>query len=390
MKKICVLTATRAEYGLLKNMIKQLAGKSEVLVVVTGSHLDKAYGNTWREVEADGVKIDRKIPILKYVDQDIDMTHTMSVAMQKFSVYFRERKPDLLIVLGDRYETLAVCIAAMNERIPIAHIHGGETTEGALDEAIRHAITKLSYLHFTSTREYRKRVIQLGEAPDRVFVSGAPGVENVLTEPLLEKEELENSIKFALGEEYGVVTFHPVTLENESGKKQIDELLLGLDAFWQEKPDMKYVITKANADTGGRFINIRLEQFAEKHREKVILVDSLGIKRYLSALKYCKMVIGNSSSGIVEAPSFQVPTVNIGDRQKGRIQAKSVWNCRPEKCDIFEAMKGAYDFAKKGSKIVNPYGDGAASKKIVDIILDFLEQNKIDIKKKFYDIDFEV
>ncbi len=317
-KKIIVVTATRAEYGLLKPIIKKLKQSEyfQVEPAATGMHLSSEFGSTYREIEEDGIQIDNNIEILLSSDTPVAMSKTMGLALISFSEYFDKSKPDAIMVLGDRYETLAVCCAAMNGRILIFHLHGGETTEGAIDEAIRHAITKMSFLHFTSTETYRKRVIQMGEDPDRVFNVEAVGVENVLHEELLSKNELEKLLQLNLSRSYAVVTFHPVTLENDSVEAQL------LD----EHSEYLYICTKANADAGGRKINQMLDDYAAQ-RENIAVYESLGMKRYLSAVKYAAMVIGNSSSGIIEVPSFRIPTINIGDRQKGRIQAdrKSLW-----------------------------------------------------------------
>lgn len=388
-KKICVLTATRAEYGLLKNLIMGLQDEPafQVNVVVTGMHLDPAFGETYREIEKDGIPIAAKIPILSKRDGAVGMSETMANALKGFGHFFAENRQDLLVLLGDRYETLAVCIAAMNERIPIAHIHGGEVTEGAIDDAIRHSITKMSFLHFTSTEEYRRRVIQLGEQPDRVFCVGALGVENIFRQKLLTKAELEESIHFSLGDRYCLVTFHPITLEEGGGIAQVEELLAAFDAA----PAYHYLITKANADAGGRAINARLEGYAQARHQNTLLIDSLGMVRYLSAMKYCSMVIGNSSSGILEAPAMGVPTINIGDRQRGRIQAGSIINCVPLREEILAAMRRAEtkEFRQAMEGQVLPYGDGSASVRIVRHIRESLlgeGGNGIDLKKKFYDI----
>lgn len=394
-KNICVLTATRAEYGLLKNIILRLQEEPafQVNVVVTGMHLDKAFGETYREIENDGIAIAAKIPILSENGGAVGMSETMAHALISFGHFFSENRQDMLIVLGDRYETMAVCIAAMNEQIPIAHIHGGEVTEGAIDDAIRHSISKMSFLHFTSMEAYRKRVIQLGEQPDRVFCVGAPGIENIRSQKLLDKAELEESIAFHLGEKYCLVTFHPVTLETGDGIGQIGELLRALD----EMTEYRYLITKANADAGGREINRCLEEFAAAGRERVYLTESLGMIRYLSAMKYCSMVIGNSSSGILEAPAMGVPTVNIGNRQRGRIQAASIVNCEPVTSDIKAAMalvetdqfreETARNFLLCQQEYVSP------SEAIVSRIREYLlgeNGAEINLKKKFYDIEFEV
>lgn len=381
---IGVLTATRAEYGLLKPIIQALKKEEafEVKILVTGAHLSVAHGMTYHEIEEDGLVIDKKIDILLAGSNPASISKTMGLAMIGFGEYFEQEKLDYLLVLGDRYETLAVCCAAMNARIPILHLYGGETTEGAIDEAIRHAITKMSYLHFTSTEEYRNRVIQLGEHPDRAFYVGAIGIENALREPKLKKEELAAITGLTLEKPYGVVTFHPVTLEN-SAMEQCEQLLEAIEKM----PDYEFIITGANADSGGNEVNVRLTEFANKHNN-VYFTYSLGMKRYLSALKYASFVLGNSSSGLVEVPSFQVPTVNIGDRQKGRLRAESVIDCKPLSDEIVNAVEKSMspEFRKKLPYVENPYGDGDTSSKIVSIIKDKLLQGSVDLKKIFYDL----
>lgn len=309
----------------------------------------------------------------------------MAMAMIGFGNYFVNNKLDLLIVLGDRYETLAVCIAAMNAEIPIAHIHGGEATEGLIDEAIRHSITKMSQLHFASTEVYRKRIIQMGEQPDRVFNVGALAVENIKNTEFDSKEDLGKDIGIDLFGEYVVVTFHPITLEKNSGVEQIYQLMDAMDAF----PNLKYIITKANADAGGRYINGCIDEYAKK-RDNVVAVTSLGVKRYLSAVKESCIVLGNSSSGITEAPCLHVPTVNIGDRQKGRLMPDSVICCEPKSEAIIEAMKKAFDvdFREKVKTMTNPFGNGDTSEKITQIIKTTFEKyGEIGIMKDFYDIE---
>lgn len=384
-KKICILTATRAEYGLLKPVILKLLAVSEfeVHVVATGMHLSPEFGLTYKEIENDGIIIDEKIEILLSADSPSAISKSMGLAMMGFADYFARLKPDLLLVLGDRYETLAVCCAAMNERIPIAHMYGGETTEGAIDECIRHAITKMSYLHFTSTEEYRLRVIQLGEHPDRVFCVGATGVENALNEKLLSREGLEATIGFSLDKPYAVTTFHPVTLEGEDGISQIEQVLQAC----QNHQEINFIFTMANADAHGRAINNMIKKYVSDHANAVA-VDSLGMVRYLSAIKYCVFVMGNSSSGLLEAPSFGVPTINIGDRQKGRLQAASVINCPPSYLDINKAIKTALsnEFRDTAWHAINPYGDGRTSDRIVRTIINVLGTGQINLKKEFYDI----
>ncbi|AEV70608.1 UDP-N-acetylglucosamine 2-epimerase [Acetivibrio clariflavus] len=385
MKKIIsVLTATRAEYGLLKPIITKLNNIKEfdVRIVVTGAHLSPEFGLTYKQIEEDGFSIDEEIEILLSSDSPASISKSMGLAMIGFSDYFKKLNPDLLIVLGDRYETLAVAIAAMNQRIPIAHLYGGEITEGAVDEAFRHAITKLSYLHFVSTEEYRRRVIQLGESPDRVFNVGAIGIENILNEKFLSRKELEEELKIDTNVPYAVVTFHPVTLENNSSRNQIESLLEVCKSY----ENMNFIFTKANADAEGRIINLLIDEYASKNNN-IMAYTSLGTVKYLSALKYCSVVIGNSSSGLLEAPSFGIPTVNIGDRQRGRIKASSVIDCEPTQGSIKQAIDLALsvEFKNKAKKTINPYGNGNTSEKVIDVIKRFLLSDKVDLKKRFYD-----
>lgn len=384
-KKISILTATRAEYGLLKPVILKLLAVPEfdVRVVVTGAHLSPEFGLTYKEIEQDGIPIDEKIEILLSGDTPTAISKSMGLALIGFGDYFARLNPDMIVVLGDRYETLGVCCAAMNQRIPIAHLYGGETTEGAVDECIRHAITKLSYLHFTSTEQYRNRVIQLGEQPDRVFCVGAMGIENILREELLSKSELEVAIDFKLDKPYAMVTFHPVTLEDNNSAEQFKALL----DVCQKHEEMKFVFSKANADANGRIINQMLDAYVKEHDNAVVFA-SLGLVRYLSTVKYSAMVMGNSSSGLVEAPSLGVPTINMGDRQKGRLQADSVINCELVSNEIEKAMVLAQTivFKNKARNTVNPYGNANTSREIVGKIKEFLLDDKINLKKKFYDI----
>lgn len=384
MKTIAILTATRAEYGLLKPIIIALkeTGLYDVKVLVTGAHLSPEFGLTYKEIENDNIHIDKKIDILLSSDTPAAISKSMGLAMMGFADYFSDNRPDVLMVLGDRYETLAVCLAAMNERIPIIHLYGGDTTEGAVDEGIRHAITKLSYLHLVSSDESRKRVIQMGENPDRVYTVGAIAVENALKMPLLTRNELSDSLDFDLDKDYAVVTFHPVTLEHSSAKDQCLELLKALS----EHSEMNYIITKANADADGRIINQLFDEYTKTHKNAK-LYNSLGVQRYLSALKYASMVIGNSSSGLGEAPSFHIPTINIGDRQKGRLKSTSVIDCAPTYSDINSAISKAKsdEFRRICESTINLYGDGNTSRKIVDIVNTFMNSD-INIKKTFYNI----
>lgn len=390
MKKICIVTGTRSEYGLLYPLIKKLNQSTEfdVHLAVTGMHLSKEYGNTIDYIKEDGLKIDEEIAILSGDNTPVGITKTMGTALEKFGKYFYQLSPDMLIILGDRYEIFSVAAAAAVLNIPIAHLHGGEITLGAYDEFFRHSITKMSCIHFTSCAEHRKRVIQLGEAPETVFNVGAIGIENIKSMRLLSKDELENSLQFSLKKEFSLVTFHPVTLEKQSIEEQCQALL---NAIAKTK-DMSFVITKANADDGGKLINEMLENFAAMYPEKILLHSSLGQLRYLSAMKYCSFVLGNSSSGLIEAPSFHVPTINIGNRQKGRVRGKTVIDCIASEEDILNAISKARDtnFRQAILTECNPYGDGNVSDKIVEKISQYFSTHHHGINKEFYDINFEV
>ena len=389
MKTVCVVTATRAEYGLLKNIIKLIEKDEELklVLVATGTHLSKDFGYTVTEIREDKLPISAEIDILVEEEGGISASKTMAKAFYKFSDFFKNCKPDMLVVLGDRYELLPICACAMNEQIPISHISGGEITEGVIDDTIRHCVTKMSYLHFVSCEAYRKRVIQLGEEPSRVFNFGDVGVENICNMKLMSKSELEQEIGFCLDNPYGVVTFHPVTLEKASALKQLEELLNALKAT----EDMNFIITKSNADTEGKEINDRIDEFVEKNKNCKSYY-SLGLLRYLSAVQYSEFVIGNSSSGIVEVPAFGIPTINIGDRQKGRLQANSILNCEPEKEDIIRQIKMARrEEFKNNIKIdQNPYKGKDTSKLIIETIKRVLYIEKIELKKQFYDVKFEI
>lgn len=388
MKKICIVTSTRAEYGLLKNLIRRFMADQtfDVKLVVTGTHLCQEYGFTYREIEEDKIQIAAKIDIIEN-NNNANTNVTASVMAQaivNFTKYFEENRPAMLVLLGDRYETLAIAIAAMNTGIPIAHLHGGETTEGAIDECFRHSITKMSYLHFTSTEAYRKRVIQLGESPERVFNVGALGVENCLSEKLFTKEELEEILEFDLSKPYAIVTYHPVTLEPDKAENYLKPLLVALS----RNSDINYIVTRANADEGGSAISAVLEQYVNTSTNAKSYA-SLGMKKYLSALKYAIMVIGNSSSGIIEAPSFHIPTVNIGNRQRGRIQAESIINCGDKEELIVEAIAKArtVEFNEQIRDIENPYEGCQTAEKIVSTIKKKLMQGNINLMKSFYDIE---
>lgn len=380
MKKIAIVTATRAEYGILKPLICRLEQekKFEVQLYVTGTHLSKRYGNTKQEIEADGIRIYQEIPILEEGNTPYAISVTMANAVKGFAKAFSKDRPDLLIVLGDRTEILGICCAAMNENIPIAHLHGGELTEGAVDDCVRHAVTKMSYLHFPAAEVYRKRIIQMGEDPKRVINAGALGVENILHVPLYDRQTVEKEIRIPKDHAYVIVTFHPVTLEREQAAEQTRELL----AAMEEEKQYDYLITKSNADAGADEINQMLETFAMEH-EHVQITTSLGMLRYLSAVRYSAFVLGNSSSGIIEAPALGVPTVNIGDRQKGRLMADTIINCGNAKEDIIQAMRKAAVTEHKRSTL---YGDGHTSEIITETIKKLFLEGKINLKKQFYTI----
>lgn len=385
MKKLCVVTGTRAEYGLLMPLLKQIEQSTEftLQLLVTGMHLSPEFGSTYQLIEKDGFRIDEKVEILLSSDTPVGISKSMGLGMIGFAESYERLRPDMIILLGDRYETFVAAAAASVARIPIAHLHGGETTEGAFDEAFRHAITKMSWLHFTSTEEYRQRVIQLGEQPERVFNVGAIGIENIVHLPLMSQEELEDSLGIKFKENLLLVTFHPVTLENATSKLQFEQLLKALESI----KDATIIFTKANSDTDGRIINQMIDEYTREHSENMLSFTSMGQLRYLSAMKYASAVIGNSSSGIIEAPSFKVPTVNIGDRQKGRIQAESTINCEPTVESIKTAIQKALseDFNKENEETENPYGNGDVSKKVIQEIARTFE-NQLSLKKTFYDL----
>lgn len=384
MKKIGVITATRAEYGVLRNVIQAISNDEELelCLMVTGAHLSEKYGYTIQEIYDDGYPIAEKIPILAGGDSELEITRAMGRAMAGFGEAFQRQKPDMLIVLGDRYELLPVCSAAVVMGIPIAHISGGEITEGIIDDVIRHCVTKMSQLHFPGCEEYRRRIIQMGEEPERVFNYGDVGVENIKKLHYLSKNDLEKELNISLTRPYACVTFHPVTMEKGTAKVQIEELLSAICSI----TDMQFIITKSNADAEGQVINAVIDKYTDM-AENCICFYSVGIRRYLSLLRYCDMIIGNSSSGIIEAPCFGIPTINIGKRQRGRLKAESVIDCEPEHDAILKAIKKARtaEFKQLSSNVVNPYGDGNTSEMIVKEIKNYFMQSK-GIIKHFYNI----
>lgn len=382
MKKVCVVTGTRAEYGLLYWLMKEIDADPELALqlIVTGMHLSPEFGLTYKEIEKE-FRIDKKIEMLLSSDTPVGISKSMGLAQISFAEAYEEMKPDIVVLLGDRYEIFSAASAAMIARIPIAHLHGGETTEGAFDESIRHSITKMAHLHFTAAEEYRRRVIQLGEHPDRVFNVGGMGIENIKRLNLLSKEAFEQSIDFRLGKKNLLVTFHPVTLEESTAKEQFQALLDAIDTL----DETRIIFTKANSDTDGRIINHMIDEYVSKNPAKAVGFTSLGQLRYLSALQFVDAVVGNSSSGLLEAPSFNIATVNIGDRQKGRLKASSVIDCSPQKNALLDAFALVYsdDFQKSLPKVANPYGDGKASIQIVEILKN-TDLAPI-LKKSFYD-----
>ena len=383
-RKICVVTGTRAEYGLLR-WVMQGIQDSELLdlqLIVTGMHLSPEFGLTVQEIEVDGFRIDRKVEMLLSSDTPVGVTKSMGLGMIGFADALAELQPDLLLVLGDRFETFAAASAALIARIPIAHCHGGELTEGAFDDALRHSITKMAHLHFVAAEEYRQRVIQMGEHPDRVFLVGGLGVDAIKRTKLLSREELEASLDFKLGPRNLLITFHPVTLEHNTSALQMGELLAALD----ELEDTHLIFTMPNADTDGRVLIKMIQDFCDI-RSHAKVFTSLGQQRYFSCIQHCDGVVGNSSSGLLEVPSFKKGTVNIGDRQKGRLRAASVIDCEPELRAIAVALQRleAPEFCIRVGSSINPYGHGSASEYIISLIAQLISNRpKCSESKAFY------
>lgn len=382
-RKVAVFTGTRAEYGLLYWLLKDIQSDTDLTLqlIVAGSHLSPEFGLTYKQIEQDGFPIDEKVEMLLSSDSAVGTAKSIGLGVLGFADALSRLSPDILVILGDRFEALAVAQTAMILRIPILHLHGGEITEGAYDDAIRHAITKLSLLHATSTEEYRQRVIQLGENPSRVVNVGAIGLDHLKRSMFLSLQELADSLKFHLRKPYAVVTYHPVTLADEEPESTFSALLAALDQF----PDLQVIMTYPNADDGGRRIIPLLDDYATKHSERVLAIPSLGQVRYLSAVKHASVVIGNSSSGIIEVPSFDVPTVNIGMRQLNRLAAKSVIHCGVDSDSIVNAISIALDGTYKlpSEKVINPYGQGNTSEKVLTL----LKSHPLDVIKTFYDLD---
>ncbi len=384
MRKICVVTGSRAEYGLLSGLMHEIKNSGNLMlqVIATNMHLSPEFGLTYREIENEGFVIDKKVEMLLSSDTANATIKSVGLGMIGFADAYRDLSPDIVVVLGDRYELLAAVSAALFYRIPVAHLHGGEITEGAYDDSIRHAITKMSHLHFTSTEEYRKRVIQLGESPDRVFNVGAIGLDNIKKCRFLSKEELEKSLDFDLGDKSLLVTYHPVTLENDTARQQCDNLLSVLDNY----QEYKIIFTLPNSDTGGRVIMESIQNFVSRNKNRAVVFTSLGKIRYLSALNYVSAVIGNSSSGILEVPSFGIPTLDIGDRQKGRIAATSVVHCGTTIDEISLGFDRLFseEILSAAKERKNPYEKAGT----IEQILSVLKSYPLDwiIRKTFYNM----
>ncbi|MBF0531671.1 MAG: UDP-N-acetylglucosamine 2-epimerase (hydrolyzing) [Candidatus Omnitrophica bacterium] len=382
-RKICVFTGSRAEYGLLFPLLNLLRGDQDFVLqlMVSGMHVAAQFGDTYRAIAADGFPIRAKIDIELCSDTPPGICRSIGLGVERYAAALARLRPEVIVILGDRFEAFAAATAAMVARIPIAHIHGGEATWGSIDEPMRHAITKMSALHFTSTEEYRRRVIQLGERPGTVFNVGALGIDNIRSMDLLSKEDFAKMLGVGWRDKNLLVTFHPVTLEKGQAASQIGELLAALESF----PDIFVIFTKANADTEGQVINQRIAVYARRHRDRCAVFASLGQRNYLSALRQVDGVVGNSSSGIIEAPSFQIGTINIGDRQQGRVQARSVINCPPRRESIVKALRKLYTrkFQAELKSVTNPYDRGGPARQIWAVLRRVREFN---LKKVFYDL----
>ena len=384
MRKICVVTGSRAEYGLLSRLMRLIKEDAEMTlqIIVTNMHLSPEFGLTYKEIEKDGFRIDKKVEMLLSSDTANATTKSVGLATIGFADAYEDLQPDLLLVLGDRFEILAAVTAALFFKIPVAHLHGGEITEGAYDDAIRHAITKMSHLHFASTEDYRSRVIQLGEDPSRVYNVGAIGIDNIKHLQLMSRHELEVSLNFKLGEQCVLVTFHPATLGSKSSKEQTQNLLQALKSI----DNLRIVFTFPNSDADSRIIMRLINQFVEENNDRSILYPSLGQTRYLSALQFVDAVIGNSSSGIIEVPTFGIPTLNIGDRQKGRSKAKSTLDCDVSFEEILKKLKVVLstEFKESCKKTKNPYEIENTAQEIYSIIRNYPLGSLI--QKRFYNI----
>jgi GDP/UDP-N,N'-diacetylbacillosamine 2-epimerase (hydrolysing) len=383
MKKICVVTTSRAEYGLLLWLMKGIQADAELQLqlVVTGTHLSPEFGSTIDMIREDGFRIDRTFELELRGDKPLDINHSLALALEGFASSFHTLVPDIIVVLGDRFEILGAVAAALIANIPVAHIHGGELSLGAIDDSIRHAVTKLSHLHFTATTAYRNRVIRMGEEPERVFMTGAMGMDNINRMHFLGREEFEKAIDFQLGPRNLLVTLHPETINPELAGNQAAELLNALTKL----PDTHIIFTQPNADTGHQAIVDRIRDFVFSAGDRAILIKSMGQLNYLSAMKHMDAVVGNSSSGIIEAPGFRIGTLNIGRRQEGRIRAASVIDCECTEEAILAGLDRIYsdEFQNMLKKVKNPYGSGGAAEKVLEVLRG-VDCSKL-IPKRFYD-----
>jgi GDP/UDP-N,N'-diacetylbacillosamine 2-epimerase (hydrolysing) len=384
-RKICVITGSRAEYWLLKPLMEKLKEDKDITlqILVTGMHLSGDFGLTYKDIERDGFYINKKIDIHLSSDTSSGIAKSMGLALEGFTKAYGRFKPDIVVLLGDRFEIFAAACAAYVSRIPIAHINGGEVTVGAFDDAFRHSITKMSSLHFVSTKEYRKRVIQLGEHPDTVFNVGATTCDSIHKTKFLTKKEIERKLNFKFNMHNVLITFHPVTLERNTAKQQFQNLLDAIDGL----KDTNFIFTKSNADTGGRIINKMIDEYVAKNSRKAKVFASLGHLKYFSVMKVADVVLGNSSSGIIESPILKIATINIGDRQKGRLKPKSIIDCKPVKSDIQKALKLAFSnkFKTTVRNVKNPYYRSNVAGNIKKIIKEFPLGENI-LKKSFFDI----
>lgn len=387
MKKIAVVTSTRAEFGLLMPVIQSLReyenNELKIEVVVTGMHLSDEYGHTIDEIYRNDILVDETVEIPVDSKDAGDISHNQAITLEKFTRLFMEKKYNGIVILGDRYEMLSIAIAAGNTHTPIFHLCGGDTTEGALDEWIRHSITKMSYLHFPTNAESYKRIIQLGEDSERVFNYGSTSIDNIIKLSNMPKSDALKSI--GLEEcRYAVCTYHPVTMDNGD----VDEMVQNFLEAIKHTPEIEFIVTKSNADQGGAHINELLDA-SQANITNLHVYISLGVVRYLSLMKSAEFVLGNSSSGIIETPAFGIPTINIGDRQRGRLQSESIINCSTDSESIEAAIQKAMDseFKKICKSVISPYGDGHAAEHIASKIVEVVSKGKIDLKKKFYDFE---
>jgi UDP-hydrolysing UDP-N-acetyl-D-glucosamine 2-epimerase len=386
-RRICAVTTSRADFGLLRGLLKAIRADSalRLQVIASGMHLAPKFGRTWRDIEAEGIRIDRKISLRLTGDSSVANLKSIGVGLNGFAEAFAELKPEIVVLLGDRFELLAPAISALMLGIPIAHIHGGELSEGAIDDSIRHAITKLASLHFATTETYRRRIVQMGESPNRVFNFGAPGLDQLYGSTPLSRPQLERELGFSLEDPAALVTYHPVTRETDSAEAQVKCLVAAIKAS-----GLKAVFTMANADARGALINARLQAVCAQTPERFKWIPHLGHRRYLSCLKHFAVMVGNSSSGLTEAPSFRLPAVNVGDRQRGRVRAANVIDVACSRAAVLRGIKRAISSSFRASLrgMRNPYDrfhDGRASERIKDVLKQVVFSDDL-VKKSFHDL----